>query len=269
MNPYDPCVWNKKVNGKQLWICFHVDDCKLSHVSPQVLDETIEWLRHDYESIFDGSGAMKVARGKKHKYLGMDIDFSVKGIVKISMCDYVKEIIDAWDKVKSADNGFQQVVSHKKKCKSCAAPEDLFKIDKDSEKLASSHSTSFHNLVAKTLFVMKRARPDTSTAIAFLMTRVREPNVDDWRKLGHLMEYMRGTAEMSLLLIANASETLEWYVDASFAVHPNMRGHTGAGLTMGRGCPIVCSTKQKLNTRSSTESELVGIDDMMPMILWT
>ena len=48
-----------------------------------------------------------------------------------------------------------------------------------------------------------------------------------------------------------------------------MRGHTGGGLTLGRGFPIVTSTKQKLNTRSSTESELVGVDDMMPSILWS
>jgi hypothetical protein len=60
-----------------------------------------------------------------------------------------------------------------------------------------------------------------------------------------------------------------WCVDASFAVHPNMRGHTGGGLTMGRGFPISVSTKQKLNTRSSTESKLVGVNDMMPIILWT
>jgi hypothetical protein len=38
---------------------------------------------------------------------------------------------------------------------------------------------------------------------------------------------------------------------------------------MGRGFPISVSTKQKLNTRSSTESELVGVDDMMPIICWT
>jgi hypothetical protein len=38
---------------------------------------------------------------------------------------------------------------------------------------------------------------------------------------------------------------------------------------MGRGFPISVSTKQKLNTRSSTESELVSVDDMMPIILWT
>ena len=38
---------------------------------------------------------------------------------------------------------------------------------------------------------------------------------------------------------------------------------------MGTGFPISSSTKQKLNTRSSTESEIVGVDDFMPSILWT
>ncbi len=48
-----------------------------------------------------------------------------------------------------------------------------------------------------------------------------------------------------------------------------MGRHTCGGLTMGRGFPISVLTKQKLNTRSSTESELVGVDDMMPIICWT
>jgi hypothetical protein len=60
-----------------------------------------------------------------------------------------------------------------------------------------------------------------------------------------------------------------WYVDASFAVHPNMRGHTGGCLTMGCRFPISVSNKQKLNTKSSTESELVGVNDMMTIIIWT
>ncbi len=31
MNPYDPCVWNKMIEKKQITICFHVNDCKVSH----------------------------------------------------------------------------------------------------------------------------------------------------------------------------------------------------------------------------------------------
>ena len=74
------------VKEKQQTVCFHVEDCKISHVDPKVNDVFIEELCHEYESIFeDGSGEMKVSRGKVHKYLGMTIDFSVKGQCKISM----------------------------------------------------------------------------------------------------------------------------------------------------------------------------------------
>ena len=67
------------------------------------------------------------------------------------------------------------------------------------------------------------------------------------------MEYLHRTANMPLTLSADKSGTLEWYVDATFAVHTNMCGHTGGALTLGCRCTIVCLTKQKLNTQSSTE----------------
>ena len=76
------------------------------------------------------------------------------------------------------------------------------------------------------------------------------------------------TRDLPLILGADGSGVLSWYVDASFAVHPDMRGHTGGTLTMGRGFPLAKSTKQKLNTRSSTESEIVAVDDLIPQILW-
>jgi hypothetical protein len=83
------------------------------------------------------------------------------------------------------------------------------------------------------------------------------------------MEYLRSDRDRSLILGADNEGMLMWYVDASFAVHPNMRGHTGGGITIGRGFSLSVSTKQKLNTKSLTENELVGVDDMMPIILWT
>jgi hypothetical protein len=86
LNPYDSCVANKTVNGSQMTICFHVDDCKMSHQSSKVIDKMIEWLRVNYESIFeDGSGKMKVSRGKIHEYLGMTLDFTQPGVVQVTM----------------------------------------------------------------------------------------------------------------------------------------------------------------------------------------
>ncbi len=77
LNPYDSCVANKQVKGEQLTVCFHVDNCKILHLIPKVVDETIEWLRLEYENVFEhGNGQMKVNRGKTHKYLAMLLDFS-------------------------------------------------------------------------------------------------------------------------------------------------------------------------------------------------
>jgi hypothetical protein len=271
LNPYDPCVANKQVDGEQLTVCFHVDDCKISHISPKVVSDTIDWLRSEYENVFeDGSGLMKVHRGKTHKYLGMSLDFSHVNQCRITMIDYVDEIVAAYDKASSElDDGFTLVFKKGNRSKSSAAPDDLFVVDEDAEKLSEEGQTAFHHLVAKTLYISKRARPDLSTAIAFLTTRVKAPDIHDWRKLSHMMEYLRVERLRPLILSADGSGVLMWYVDASFAVHPNMRSHTGGGLTMGRGFPIVTSTKQRLNTRSSTESELVGVDDMMPIVVWS
>ena len=60
----------------------------------------------------------------------------------------------------------------------------------------------------------------------------------------------------------------KWFVDASHAVHWDCKGQTGAGMTLGEGAVVSSSKKQKINTRSSTETELVGVDDAMPTILW-
>jgi hypothetical protein len=119
------------------------------------------------------------------------------------------------------------------KKKTSVAPEKLFKIDKDSEKLITLQSTEFHHIVAKALYLVKRERPDASLAIAFLTTRVRAPDVDDWKKLNNLIEYFLATVDLPLILGADGTGILNWYVDASFAVHANMRGHTGGALTMG------------------------------------
>jgi hypothetical protein len=260
INPYDPCVARKMIEGEQMTIYFHVDDCKLSHRKTKVMDSMIEYLRQEYETIFeDRSGAMTVIRGKIYKYLGMTLDYTTRGQVKITMFDYFDDILTTIDKAEPKGGV----------TKTNAAPVSLFKVDESCENIKQDKDVEFHNLVAKILYSTNRSRPDTCIAIAFLTSRVRAPEKDDWNELVHLMRYIRGTCTMSLIMSANVSGILKWWVDASFEVHPNMRGHSGGGLSLGRGFPIVSFTKKKINTRSSTETEIVGADDFMPVICWT
>jgi hypothetical protein len=134
LNPYDRCVANKNVKGKQITVCFHVDECKLSHEQSKVFDETIDWLRAEYEYIFeDGLGAMKVHRGKVHKYLGMTLDFSHKGQCIVTMHDYLDGILKTYDAAKDKhDDGFLSVTKQRYET---PAPENLFTVDEDCDKL--------------------------------------------------------------------------------------------------------------------------------------
>jgi len=83
------------------------------------------------------------------------------------------------------------------------------------------------------------------------------------------MKYLNGTKDDKLLLTADDLRIMKWYVDASFAVHPDFKSHTGAVSTMGDGAIQSISRKQKINTKSSTEAELVAVDNILTMILWT
>jgi hypothetical protein len=86
-----------------------------------------------------------------------------------------------------------------------------------------------------------------------------------------LMKYLNGTKELKWILSADNLHCIKWYVDARFAVHPDYKSHTGATMLYGDGNGTVqlISRKQKLNTKSSTESKQVGVEGILVMILWT
>jgi hypothetical protein len=144
------------------------------------------------------------AEGRFIKKLVMTLDYTVRGHVRISMFDYV-------------DDGYLR--RRRSPGRRYKAPLDL---DEDCVKLQPDKAVAFHNFVTKMLFTTKRARPDKRTSFAFLTTRARRPDKDGRRNLIHLMNYLRRTRKLPLILSADGSGILKWCVDSSFAVHPNI-----------------------------------------------
>jgi hypothetical protein len=80
------------VNGHQITVSWHIDDLKVGHKVPEIIDNFILWVKKQYGSI----GEVKVTRGKIHEHLGMKLDFSRKGQVMIDMRDYVETMRQAF-----------------------------------------------------------------------------------------------------------------------------------------------------------------------------
>ena len=98
------------------------------------------------------------------------------------MIDYIDEIIVVFNKEEPRGSGIN--IS--------ATPEDLYKVDEECDNFIPDKAKMFHNLVANTLYTTNRASPDNCTAVAFLTTRVRGANKDDWLNLVYLMKFHNG-----------------------------------------------------------------------------
>jgi Reverse transcriptase (RNA-dependent DNA polymerase) len=242
INPYDQCVT----------IVWHLDGLKISHRDPQIVTQIIKMLNKKYGQL----KPLTVTRGPKHDYLGMELDYSQKGKVIISMKAYVQKLLD------EAPEDMQGTIVS-------PATEHLFEVKEAARKLDEGKAEFFHYMTPKLLFLCKRGRPDIQTAVAFLCTRVQLPDEHDYKKLARVIRYLRHSKDLVLTLEANQALVVKWYVDASYAMHPDMKGQTGAVMTLGKGAAYSTSQKQKLNTLSSTEPEVVGVSDTIRQVLWT
>lgn len=254
-NSFDPCVYNRKdEQGEIITIRTHVDDLKVSFKSREQLDAVASELKQIYKYI-------TVTTDQTHDYLGMIMSHD-KEIqqVTIRMDKYIQDVIDSFK------DGSQEEI----KVAATPATNYLFKTRTDSvNKIVKQKSALFHATVAKLLFVAKQARPDILLAVSFLTTRVKEPDEDDWNKLKRVLGYLSQTLMCYLTLTCESLDKLTWYVDGSYASHSDMRGQSGAVLIAGDCAVLFRSSKQKVNTRSSTETELIAIDDSLPTIQWT
>ena len=135
INPYDWCVANKMIDGKQCTIMWHVDDLKISHVDPKVNTTVIGLINAE----FGKEAPLTITRGSTHDYLGMTLDYTEDGKVKIKMTDYVTKMLA---ELPEDMNGEAPT----------PAANHLFAVDDNQPTVSEDKAQCFHTYVAKTLF---------------------------------------------------------------------------------------------------------------------
>ena len=221
--------------------------------NPKRVTTILQWLQKRYET---PDKPLKATRGEHHDYLRMNINFSHRGEVSFNMIPYLQKVLTEFPKKITGVS-------------STPTADHLFKIrdPNDVLLLPEQQAIAFHHTTAQLLFLYC-TRCDIQTAVAFITIHVKAPNEDDWGKLKRVLKYLNGTKPLKLCLSADTLSVIQWYVDASHQTHDDCKGHTGAFLTFGAGATTSSLNKQKINTKSSTETEIVGVYDKSGDILW-
>jgi hypothetical protein len=141
LNPYDPCVANKIINGKQITICWHVHDLFVGHDDPNVDTSFLDWLAQQYDT---DDKKLNIVRGHKHDYLGMNLDFSTAGAVSIDMIPYMQKVF----------NDFPEKITGGE---STPAGDCLFQVRPPTEAtyLPEEQANAFHHTTAQLLFLSR------------------------------------------------------------------------------------------------------------------
>ena len=191
-----------------------------------------------------------MAVGNSHSYIGMQLTVE-KGCIILDMRYYLQKLLEPFD------NPQVKVVPGNK---------ETF-MDKDgAEPLDVKKRMLFHSIVAKLLYLPKRACPDIISVVGFFYTRVRGPGVEDWEKLSKLLGYLRGMVDFVMRLKPSALFRMVAYIDVSFSAHPDGKSHSGVVIKVG-GAPVFFgSGKQKGVSKSHTKAELVALSDYVGFV---
>jgi hypothetical protein len=241
-NLYDRCLYV----APGIHVLIYVDDLFIASESEEKKDKLIKLLREKYKAI-------TLSEGKIHSYLGMKFNFSSPGQVSITMLNQIEEALQGVEVKEYAT----------------PATNDLFEEQTSTNKLLNkSQAELFHSKVAKLLYIGKRARPDILLAVSFMTTKVKNPTEKDFTALNRTLGYLKRTKDEELVIRPREDMQCSTCADASHAVHPDARSHSGITISLGGGAIYNESKAEDGVTGSSSESELKALDRALPPTIW-
>lgn len=223
-------------------VAWHVDGLKVLHQNLSANKDFAKLLNDE----FGKETPISKSYRKKHEYMGMLLDYSMTGKVTVSTTDYKRLML-------------QNMPADMTGIAATPAGNSLFKVNNaNTTKLTGEKKDIFIHIMMQLLYLSQQVRRDIRTAVF----------IDNHKKVGRVIKYLRGTIDLPLKLQGDGSGAIKWYVDALYAVHTDMKGHTSGTLSLGRGSIYSKSTKQKLVARSLTESEVNGVHNVLPQAIW-
>ena len=243
-NSVDNCVFNKFENDNVTTILLYIDDLLVMSNNLTCIDNLHDSLKIRFNEVSRNDG-------NKLSYLGMTIEKYDNGRIEISMKKFIDDLL--------TDSNITNGKASPAKC-------DLF-ISDDNNFLSDADAKWFHSTNAKLLYLSARVRPDILMPVIYLSTKVNHPSVNDNNKLTRVLEYIYETRHDVLSISSEHIYGIVGFIDASFGTHSDGKGHSGMCAFIGNSLIIAKSSKQKIVTVNSTESELVALSDYADLIL--
>jgi hypothetical protein len=239
----DPCLYMKGEGEDMMVLCVHVDDMLLTCVSR----EQQVW----FEEMMERSYTL-VKQYNNVSYLGMSIKSDAgKGVTTVDQKGFVEGLLE---KYKCNDL---------RKYPKTPAAEDLMFEDTDSP---ICDKTKYLSLIMSLMYAARFTRPDILMVVSYLATKCSNPTDMDMEKAMRVLRYLGGKVNVGLKYQGRFTPTV--HADASHLLYMTGQGQQGMIIENGSAPVATRSVKIRMVTRSSSESELVALEDASTYAVW-
>ena len=240
----DPCLYIKKVPGGRIIVSTHVDDMLLT--APTVRWRT--WFEVSLRKYFQ-----LVEQYDDVFYLGMRIKRDKYNNINVDQFAYLSALVKKYN--------FEKL----KKFPNTPATDTL---TLTSDGSPACNRKDYLSLVMALMYAARFTRPDINMAVSYLATRSHSATVDDLGKLLHILKYIAGTINDGLQFRSDIPFRPVISADASHHIHTSGHGQQAMIITNGSAPVAHRSVKIKMITRSSSESELVALEEASTYAPW-
>lgn len=242
----DPCLFTLAIKENICHVLIHVDDI----ITANTNNEMFENLEKILSSKFEINNL-----GDVRSYLRMEIQRNENGWFGINQTAFIRKIIDDFGLADAKPSNVPMDVSYRKQT--------------DTGDILISND-KYRSLIGSLLYVSVNTRPDIAASVGILSQKVERPTQDDWNELKRVVRYLKGTADLSLVIgNNNQHENLIGYADADWAEDRMDRKSISGHVFKFKGSTIGWSSKkQTVVAMSSAEAEYISLSEACKELIW-
>lgn len=227
----EPCAFTNATNGRlNAIVLSYVDDLLILGRTTMEVARTIELLRGRY-------GSLSLQSGNTMSFVGVTITNNMEeGKIKVSCEGFIERMSQSY-----LERGEP----------SSPPPPHIYR-----------------GVVMSLMYLARRVRPDILYKASLLATKSSNYTQQDFETALRIIRHVRETSSLGISYSRHNPEKMRVFADASFACHPDGKGHTGILITFGGSPVIFRSNKQKTVAKSTTDSELLACDKAVDLCLW-
>jgi hypothetical protein len=241
----DSCLYVLHKDGHKLIVVLYVDDGIIAATHAEDCQKFIDDLTAEF----------KITAGPVSCFLGVEIKQLTDGSIFITQESYTRKVL-------------QKFCMHESNPVGTPASREQDPAD-SVNKNCFTDNAQYRAAVGSLMYLATGTRPDIAHAVSIVSQKLDNATIEDWNKVKRIMRYLCGTATLGIMYHHDGPKKIEAYSDADYAQDvQSRRSTTGTVCKFAGGAITWLSQKQKCVALSTTEAELIAVNEAGKEVVW-